>query len=140
MTPSTLTVDLFAKVYKASPSTATSLLAEAVLVTSASRPGWGHSRMKVAVLSTSFLRSIRASLKMNFTPAYVLLSRRTERIQLIASQRGGAGNVYKEKYGGHSHSRSPDGRKPGLTDKVKQALHLDGKKEPSPLANNETTK
>ncbi|KAF1840603.1 uncharacterized protein K460DRAFT_371809 [Cucurbitaria berberidis CBS 394.84] len=54
--------------------------------------------------------------------------------------RGGAGNVYKEKYGGHS---SPDGRKPGLTDKVKHVLHLDGKKEkqePSPLAQNETTK
>lgn len=56
------------------------------------------------------------------------------------SQRGGAGNVYKEKYGGHSHSRSPDGRKPGLGEKVKQALHLDKKeKDSSPLAQNETT-
>ncbi|CAO2656878.1 Nn.00g056810.m01.CDS01 [Neocucurbitaria sp. VM-36] len=53
--------------------------------------------------------------------------------------RGGAGNVYKEKYGGHT--KSPDGRKPGLTDKIKEKLHLDGKKdkEPSPLAQNETT-
>jgi len=39
--------------------------------------------------------------------------------------RGGAGNVYKEKYGGHSSS--PDRR--GFGDKVKAALHLDGKKE-----------
>ncbi|OAL55811.1 hypothetical protein IQ07DRAFT_639463 [Pyrenochaeta sp. DS3sAY3a] len=52
--------------------------------------------------------------------------------------RGGAGNVYKEKHGGHSHS--PDRK--GLGEKVKQALHLDGKKEKhesSPLSKNETT-
>jgi hypothetical protein len=53
-------------------------------------------------------------------------------------QRGGAGNVYKEKHGGHS--QSPDRK--GLGEKVKQALHLDGKEkkhEPSPLVNAETT-
>ncbi|KAF2850809.1 hypothetical protein T440DRAFT_468370 [Plenodomus tracheiphilus IPT5] len=49
--------------------------------------------------------------------------------------RGGAGNVYKEKHGGHSSS--PERK--GLGEKVKAALHLDGKKEkhePSPLAQN----
>jgi hypothetical protein len=47
--------------------------------------------------------------------------------------RGGAGNVHKEKYGGHTHS--PDRK--GLGDKIKEKLHLDGKKEhkESPLAN-----
>ncbi|KAF2739342.1 hypothetical protein EJ04DRAFT_357627 [Polyplosphaeria fusca] len=50
--------------------------------------------------------------------------------------RGGGGNVHKEKYDGHSHSPEHE----GIKDKVKHALHLDGKKsEPSPLAN-ETTK
>ncbi|KAI8940127.1 hypothetical protein NX059_003840 [Plenodomus lindquistii] len=50
--------------------------------------------------------------------------------------RGGAGNVYKEKHGGHS--ASPERK--GLGDKVKAALHLDGKKEkPSPLAHNTAT-
>jgi hypothetical protein len=47
--------------------------------------------------------------------------------------------VYKEKHGGHSHSQSPDRK--GLTEKVKHALHLDGKEkkhEPSPLVNEET--
>ncbi|KAJ4345348.1 uncharacterized protein N0V89_011478 [Didymosphaeria variabile] len=46
--------------------------------------------------------------------------------------RGGEGNVYKEKYGGHSHS--PDRK--GAIEKVKHALHLDGrdKREGSPLA------
>ncbi|OAL07361.1 hypothetical protein IQ06DRAFT_289093 [Phaeosphaeriaceae sp. SRC1lsM3a] len=51
--------------------------------------------------------------------------------------RGGAGNVYKEKHGGHS--QSPERK--GLGEKVKHALHLDGKEkkhEPSPLAHNET--
>jgi hypothetical protein len=57
---------------------------------------------------------------------------------LILSQRGGAGNVYKEKHGGHSSSQSPDRK--GLGEKVKEALHLDKSKkhEPSPLAQNET--
>jgi hypothetical protein len=51
---------------------------------------------------------------------------------LTGGQRGGGGNVHKEKYGGHSHS--PD--RQGVVDKVKHALHLDGKKnEPSPLSN-----
>jgi hypothetical protein len=56
---------------------------------------------------------------------------------LTIKQRGGAGNVYKEKYGGHS--RSPD--RQGLGDKIKQALHLDKDKkhEPSPLTNETTT-
>jgi hypothetical protein len=51
-------------------------------------------------------------------------------------QRGGAGNVYKEKHGGHS--QSPDRK--GLGEKVKEALHLDKSKkhEPSPLAHGET--
>ncbi|CBX95557.1 predicted protein [Plenodomus lingam JN3] len=47
--------------------------------------------------------------------------------------RGGAGNVYKEKHGGHSSSSE----RKGLGEKVKAALHLDGKKEkpePSPPA------
>lgn len=58
-----------------------------------------------------------------------------ERI-LIVLQRGGAGNVYKEKHGGHS--QSPERK--GIADKVKHALHLDKEKkhEPSPLAKNET--
>lgn len=47
--------------------------------------------------------------------------------------RGGGGNVHKEKYGGHSHS--PDRK--GPMEKIKHALHLDGKerKEGSPLVN-----
>ena len=50
--------------------------------------------------------------------------------------RGGAGNVYKEKHGGHTHS--PDRK--GLTDKVKEALHLKKEKhDASPVAQNETT-
>ncbi|KAH7086826.1 hypothetical protein FB567DRAFT_51976 [Paraphoma chrysanthemicola] len=54
------------------------------------------------------------------------------------TQRGGAGNVYKEKHGGHSSSQSPERK--GLGDKIKQALHLDKDKkhEPSPLANEAT--
>lgn len=53
-------------------------------------------------------------------------------------QRGGAGNVYKEKHGGHSSS--PDRK--GLGDKIKGALHLDKskKQEPSPLANETAVK
>lgn len=44
--------------------------------------------------------------------------------------------MYKEKHGGHSQSHEHK----GLGDKVKAALHLDGKKhEPSPLAHNSTT-
>jgi hypothetical protein len=43
-------------------------------------------------------------------------------ILLTGTQRGGAGNVYKEKHGGHSHSQSPDRK--GLGEKVKHALHL----------------
>lgn len=46
--------------------------------------------------------------------------------------------MYKEKHGGHSHS--PERKT--LGDKVKAALHIDGKKEktePSPLAQNTTT-
>ncbi|KAH7076642.1 hypothetical protein BKA63DRAFT_602402 [Paraphoma chrysanthemicola] len=52
--------------------------------------------------------------------------------------RGGAGNVYKEKHGGHSSSQSPERK--GLGDKIKHALHLDKDKkhEPSPLANEAT--
>jgi hypothetical protein len=50
-------------------------------------------------------------------------------------KRGGEGNVYKEKYGGHSHS--PERK--GLGDKIKQALHMDGKDnkpaDSSPLVN-----
>ncbi|KAF1969943.1 hypothetical protein BU23DRAFT_582451 [Bimuria novae-zelandiae CBS 107.79] len=51
--------------------------------------------------------------------------------------RGGEGNVHKEKYGGHSHS--PDRK--GALDRIKHALHLDGKdkKEGSPLANETKT-
>lgn len=51
--------------------------------------------------------------------------------------RGGEGNVHKEKYGGHSHS--PDRK--GPMDKIKHALHLDGKdkREGSPLANETRT-
>ncbi|ORY15052.1 hypothetical protein BCR34DRAFT_598755 [Clohesyomyces aquaticus] len=50
--------------------------------------------------------------------------------------RGGEGNVHKDKYGGHSHS--PDRK--GVVDKVKHALHMDKKKEPtSALANESTT-
>ncbi|KAF1997610.1 hypothetical protein P154DRAFT_578719 [Amniculicola lignicola CBS 123094] len=49
--------------------------------------------------------------------------------------RGGGGNVYKEKYGGHSN---PPGETIG--DKVKHALGLDKKKDPtSPLAKGSTT-
>ncbi|KAH7399359.1 hypothetical protein BKA66DRAFT_451619 [Pyrenochaeta sp. MPI-SDFR-AT-0127] len=51
--------------------------------------------------------------------------------------RGGAGNVYKEKHGGHTHATEHK----SLGDKVKHALHLDGKKDKhdaSPLAKNET--
>jgi len=40
-------------------------------------------------------------------------------------QRGGQGNVYKEKYGGHSHDQS----KKSVLDKAKEALHLDGNKK-----------
>jgi hypothetical protein len=56
---------------------------------------------------------------------------------LTLLQRGGAGNVYKEKHGGHSHSQSPDRK--GLGEKVKEALHLDKSKkhESSPLAQND---
>lgn len=48
-------------------------------------------------------------------------------------QRGGSGNVHKEKYGGHSHSPNRE----GFTDKVKHALHLDKdkKQEGGPMAN-----
>ncbi|KAF2650208.1 hypothetical protein K491DRAFT_609257 [Lophiostoma macrostomum CBS 122681] len=52
--------------------------------------------------------------------------------------RGGEGNIHKEKYGGHSHS--PERK--GLGDKVKHALHLDGKEkkhEASPLGQEPTT-
>jgi hypothetical protein len=65
------------------------------------------------------------------------LWRRKYQQDLTIKQRGGAGNVYKEKYGGHS--RSPD--RQGLGDKIKQALHLDKDKkhEPSPLTNETTT-
>jgi hypothetical protein len=52
---------------------------------------------------------------------------------LTGSQRGGGGNVHKEKYGGHSHS--PERK--GLGDKVKHALGLDKDKkhDGSPLHN-----
>jgi len=51
---------------------------------------------------------------------------------LSQSQRGGEGNVHKEKHGGHSHS--PDRK--GPLEKIKHALHLDKDKktEPSPLS------
>jgi hypothetical protein len=55
-------------------------------------------------------------------------------IPLTHLQRGGQGNVYKEKYGGHSHS--PERK--GLGDKVKHALGIDKDKkpeQPSPLHN-----
>jgi len=42
-----------------------------------------------------------------------------------ALQRGGQGNVHKEKYGGHSHDQS----KKSVLDKAKEALHLDGHKK-----------
>jgi hypothetical protein len=45
------------------------------------------------------------------------------------SQRGGAGNEHREKYGGHSKSPSRE----TLGDKVKHLLHKDKKHEDSPL-------
>jgi len=59
-------------------------------------------------------------------------------MSLTVLQRGGAGNVYKEKHGGHSHSQSPDRK--GLGGKIKGALGLDKdkKQDPSPLANEES--
>ena len=55
---------------------------------------------------------------------------------LTASQRGGAGNEHREKYGGHSKSPSRE----RLSDKVKHLLHKDKdhKHEESPLQNQST--
>lgn len=65
-----------------------------------------------------------------------LTTRTTQSATLTILQRGGAGNVYKEKHGGHS--QSPERK--GIADKVKHALHLDKEKkhDPSPLAKGES--
>jgi hypothetical protein len=52
-----------------------------------------------------------------------------------AWQRGGSGNVYREKYGGHSQaSPEPTSQGGGLKEKIKHVFGKDGKhQEPSPL-------
>lgn len=42
----------------------------------------------------------------------------------LQTQRGGEGNIHKDKYGGHSHSSEP---RESLVDKAKQFFHKDGK-------------
>jgi hypothetical protein len=46
--------------------------------------------------------------------------------------RGGGGNVYKEKYGGHSHAPSDGSNGGGVKEKVKALFGKDGKKEQPP--------
>lgn len=42
-------------------------------------------------------------------------------------QRGGEGNVHKEKYGGHTHSQEKEGTAEKIGDKVKHLLGMDKK-------------
>jgi hypothetical protein len=54
----------------------------------------------------------------NFHTGVCSKRQHVQRIMLITGQRGGGGNVHKEKYGGHTH----DPNKPTLIEKAKDFL------------------